>query len=107
MDNMIAFGCSFSLDDFGSGLSSFSYLQKLPVNVIKIDGAFVRDMDKNEVNRIFVENIKRIANAMNKKTVAEFVENAEIEALLTEIGIDYGQGYHIHKPELWYTGIKD
>jgi diguanylate cyclase (GGDEF)-like protein len=106
MENMIAFGCSFSLDDFGSGLSSFSYLQKLPVNIIKIDGAFVRDMHSNEVNRIFVENIKRIANAMNKKTVAEFVENAEIEALLTEIGIDYGQGYHIHKPELWYSEIK-
>jgi diguanylate cyclase (GGDEF)-like protein len=106
MDNMISFGCSFSLDDFGSGLSSFSYLQKLPVSVIKIDGAFVRDMDSNAVNRIFVENIKRIANAMDKKTVAEFVENAEIEALLIEIGIDYGQGYHIHKPELWYSGIK-
>ena len=67
MENMIAFGCSFSLDDFGSGLSSFSYLQKLPVSVIKIDGAFVRDMDSNEVNRIFVKNIKRTANAMNKK----------------------------------------
>jgi EAL domain-containing protein (putative c-di-GMP-specific phosphodiesterase class I) len=106
MENMIAFGCSFSLDDFGSGLSSFSYLQKLPVSVIKIDGAFVRDMDSNEVNRIFVENIKRIAIAMNKKTIAEFVENAEIEALLTEIGIDYGQGYHIHKPELWYSEIR-
>jgi diguanylate cyclase (GGDEF)-like protein len=106
MDNMIAFGCSFSLDDFGSGLSSFSYLQKLPVSIIKIDGAFVRDMDTNEVNRIFVENIKRTANAMNKKTVAEFVENAEIEALLTDIGIDYGQGYHIHKPEYWYSEAK-
>jgi len=106
MENMIDFGCSFSLDDFGSGLSSFSYLQKLPVNIIKIDGAFVQDMDTNEVNRIFVENIKRIANAMNKKTVAEFVENAAIEALLTEIGINYGQGYHIHKPELWYSEIK-
>ena len=106
MENMIDFGCSFSLDDFGSGLSSFSYLQKLPVNIIKIDGAFVQDMDTNEVNRIFVENIKRIADAMNKKTVAEFVENAAIEALLTEIGIDYGQGYHIHKPELWYSEIK-
>ena len=106
MDNMIAFGCSFSLDDFGSGLSSFSYLQKLPVSIIKIDGAFVRDMDSNDVNRIFVENINRIAKAMDKKTVAEFVENAEIEALLTEIGIDYGQGYHIHKPEPWYCDIK-
>ena len=106
MDNMIAFGCSFSLDDFGSGLSSFSYLQKLPVSIIKIDGAFVRDMDTNEVNRIFVENIKRSANAMNKKIVAEFVENAEIESMLTKIGIDYGQGYHIHKPEFWYTEAK-
>jgi len=106
MDNMIAFGCSFSLDDFGSGLSSFSYLQQLPVSIIKIDGAFVRDIDTNEVNRIFVENIKRSANAMNKKIVAEFVENAEIESLLTEIGIDYGQGYHIHKPEFWYSKVK-
>ncbi|MBL4831115.1 MAG: EAL domain-containing protein [Aliivibrio sp.] len=103
MESMITFGCSFSLDDFGSGLSSFSYLQKLPVATIKIDGSFVRDMHCNEVNRIFVENIKRTAAAMNKKTVAEFVENAEIEQLLVEIGIDYGQGYHIHKPEPWVT----
>jgi EAL domain-containing protein (putative c-di-GMP-specific phosphodiesterase class I) len=99
---MKAYGCRFSLDDFGSGLSSFSYLQKLPVDVIKIDGVFVRDMDTNVINRVFVENIKRTATAMNKKTVAEFVENGEIENILTEIGIDYAQGYHIHKPELWY-----
>ncbi|QBG35462.1 putative bifunctional diguanylate cyclase/phosphodiesterase [Litorilituus sediminis] len=102
IEQMIEFGCSFSLDDFGSGLSSFSYLQKLPVDTIKIDGVFVRDMDTNKVNRIFVENIKRTASAMHKKTVAEFVENADIERILTEIGIDYGQGYHIHKPEPWY-----
>lgn len=103
MDSMIAYGCIFSLDDFGSGLSSFSYLQKFPVSIIKIDGVFVRDMDTNEVNRIFVENIKRTANAMKIKTVAEFVENGAIEAMITEIGIDYGQGYHIHKPEFWYS----
>jgi diguanylate cyclase (GGDEF)-like protein len=103
MESMIDFGCSFSLDDFGSGLSSFSYLQKLPVATIKIDGAFVRDMHCNEVNRIFVENIKRTAKAMNKQTVAEFVENAEIELMLIEIGIDYAQGYHIHKPEPWVS----
>jgi len=99
---MKAFGCQFSLDDFGSGLSSFSYLQKLPVDIIKIDGVFVQDMDINPINRIFVENIRRTAEAMNKKTIAEFVENAVIEKMLTDIGIDYGQGYHIHKPELWY-----
>jgi diguanylate cyclase (GGDEF)-like protein len=96
------FGCSFSLDDFGSGLSSFSYLQKLPVDIIKIDGAFVQDIDTNMVNRVFVENIKRTADAMNKKTIAEFVENGVIEKMLIDIGIDYGQGYHIHKPELWF-----
>lgn len=102
INKMKEFGCSFALDDFGSGLSSFSYLQKLPVDTIKIDGSFVRDMDTNKVNCIFVENIQRTAAAMNKKTVAEFVENETIERLLTDIGIDYGQGYHIHKPEPWY-----
>lgn len=102
INKMKAFGCSFSLDDFGSGLSSFSYLQKLPVDIIKIDGIFVKDMDTNVINRVFVENIKRTAESMDKKTVAEFVENAEIKSMLIEIGIDYGQGYHIHKPEPWY-----
>lgn len=102
INKMKDFGCKFSLDDFGSGLSSFSYLQKLPVDIIKIDGIFVQDMDINPINRVFVENIKRTAEAMNKKTVAEFVENADIEKMLTEIGIDYGQGFHIHKPEPWF-----
>jgi len=107
INKMKAFGCSFSLDDFGSGLSSFSYLQKLPVEIIKIDGAFVQDMDTNDINRVFVENIKRTADAMNKKTVAEFVENSAIEEMLVDIGIDYGQGYHIHKPEPWYEVRKE
>jgi len=102
INKMKDYGCSFSLDDFGSGLSSFSYLQRLPVDVLKIDGIFVKDMDTNEVNRVFVENIKRTAETMGIKTVAEFVENAVIESMLVEIGIDFGQGYHIHKPEPWY-----
>lgn len=102
MKQMIDLGCIFALDDFGSGLSSFSYLQQLPVAIIKIDGSFVRDIDNNAINRIFVENIQRTAKAMNKKTVAEFVETADIEKILTEIGINYGQGYHIHKPEKCY-----
>jgi EAL domain-containing protein (putative c-di-GMP-specific phosphodiesterase class I) len=106
IEKMCAFGCEFSLDDFGSGLSSFSYLQKFPVTSIKIDGAFVRNMDSNEVNRIFVENIQRTASAMHKSTIAEFVENAGIEALLIDIGVDYGQGFHLHKPELCYQTDK-
>lgn len=102
INKMKSYGCKFSLDDFGSGLSSFSYLQKLPIDVLKIDGVFVQDMDSNQVNRVFVENIKRTADTMGIKTVAEFVENAVIETLLTDIGIDYGQGFHIHKPEPWF-----
>jgi len=96
-------GCMFSLDDFGSGLSSYSYLQQLPVSIIKIDGVFVKDIDTNQVNRIFVENIQRTAIAMNKRTVAEFVESQEIQQILCDIGVNYGQGYHIHKPEPWYN----
>ena len=102
MEQMTNLGCYFSLDDFGSGLSSFSYLQKLPVHIIKIDGAFVCDIETNHANRIFVENMQRTATAMNKKIVAEFIENKKIEDILIEIGVHYGQGYYIHKPELWY-----
>lgn len=102
ISQMKALGCYFSLDDFGSGLSSFSYLQKLPVDIIKIDGSFVHDIHKNKVNRIFVENIQRTAVAMGKKTVAEFIESEEIANILIEIGVSYGQGYHLHKPEFWF-----
>ena len=102
MSQMKELGCFFSLDDFGSGLSSYSYLQKLPVDIIKIDGSFVHDIHQNKVNRIFVENIQRTAVAMGKRTVAEFIESAEIKNILVDIGIHYGQGYHLHKPEFWY-----
>ncbi len=103
IEQMITLGCVFSLDDFGVGLSSFAYLQKLPAKIIKIDGSFVKDIDKNPINRIFVENIQRTAIAMNKKTVAEFVESADIEQVIKEIGIDYGQGYHIDKPSYCFS----
>ena len=63
-------------------------------------------MDTNAINRVFVENIKRTADAMNKKTIAEFVENSVIEEMLIDIGIDYGQGYHIHTPEPWFEASK-
>ena len=95
-------GHKFYLDDFGSGLSSFSYLQKLPVDVIKIDGSFVMDLMNQPVNRVLVENIQRIAAAMGKETIAECVESDEIAAFLRDLGIDYAQGFHFHKPEIWY-----
>ncbi|MFK8018444.1 MAG: putative bifunctional diguanylate cyclase/phosphodiesterase [Pseudomonadales bacterium] len=92
-------GCRFALDDFGSGLSSFAYLQSLDVDVIKIDGSFVRDMTGDKVNYATVKSINEVAKAVGKITVAEFVENAEIAEALAKLGVDYAQGYHFSKPE--------
>ncbi|MDJ0553676.1 MAG: EAL domain-containing protein [Microcoleaceae cyanobacterium MO_207.B10] len=91
-------GCKFALDDFGSGMSSFGYLRNLPVDYIKIDGAFVRDMEVNPINCEIVEAIHRIGCVMKMKTIAEFVENENILANLQEIGVNYAQGYGIAKP---------
>jgi len=87
-----ALGCCFSLDDFGSGLSSFAYLKNIPVDFLKIDGQFVKDVHTNAVNSQMVKAIHEISQAMNIKTICEFVENRDILEHLTEIGIDYAQG---------------
>ena len=91
-------GCKFSLDDFGSGLSSFSYLKSMPVDNLKIDGVFIRDINTDPINRIFVESIHNISKIMGIKTTAEYVENEAILSCIKNIGIDYAQGYHISKP---------
>ena len=91
-------GCKFALDDFGSGLSSFAYLKNLPVDIIKIDGAFVRDCHENKTNLALVRSIHDVARVMGKISVAEFVENDLIIDKLREIGVDYAQGYGISRP---------
>jgi EAL domain-containing protein (putative c-di-GMP-specific phosphodiesterase class I) len=91
-------GCAFSLDDFGSGLSSFAYLKNLPVDFLKIDGLFVKDIVHDEVDLAMVRAINEVGHIMDKKTIAEFVENEQIFNLLNELGVDYAQGYGIGKP---------
>ena len=93
-------GCTFSLDDFGSGLSSYAYIQKLPVDYIKIDGIFIRNLVQSQNDQALVRSINELAHFMGIETVAEFVENEEILRVLRQIGVDHSQGYGIKKPLL-------
>lgn len=91
-------GCQFSLDDFGTGLSSFSYLKSLPVDYLKIDGNFVQTICQDNTDRSMVEAINNVGHAMGLQTVAEFIEDTRTYTVLQEIGVDYGQGYNLGKP---------
>ena len=91
-------GIKFALDDFGSGFSSYSYLKNLKVDSVKIDGSFIRNITKDAIDRSMVESIANVAQVIGIKTVAEFVENHETLELLHEMGVNFTQGYHIHKP---------
>ncbi len=91
-------GCMIALDDFGSGLSSFAYLKTLPLDIVKIDGCFIRDMHQNDMDYILVRAIHDLVKQLGKQTVAEFVENEAILSHLIELGVDYAQGYLISAP---------
>lgn len=98
------FGCHFALDDFGSGLSSFAYLKNLPIDALKIDGMFVRDMVQDKTDYAMVKMINELGHIMGMQTIAEFVEDDLIFQKLKDIGVDYAQGYHLGKPqplEMW------
>jgi diguanylate cyclase (GGDEF)-like protein/PAS domain S-box-containing protein len=98
MNELKARGCEFSLDDFGNGLSSFSYLQNLPVDYIKIDGNFVRNISSNHVHQCMVDAIHRVGKAMGIRMIAEHVESRETLDVLERIGVDFVQGFHVAAP---------
>ena len=98
IDALKRVGCHFSLDDFGSGLSSLAYLKNFPVDYLKIDGAFVKDIATDPIDFAMVKAINEIGHVMGKKTIAEFVENETIITKLREIGVDFYQGYGVGRP---------
>ena len=96
--NLRELGCRFALDDFGSGLSSFGYLKTLPVDYLKIDGRFVKEIRTDRVDQTMVEAIHRIGHVMGLKTIAEWVENTETLQKLRNMNVDYVQGFHVGQP---------
>lgn len=98
MERLKGRGFTFALDDFGSGLSSFSYLKHLPVDYLKIDGLFIRNLCRNPTDQAMVRAIREIARVMGLKTVAEFVEDQDTLALLGTLGVDFAQGYAVARP---------
>lgn len=92
-------GFRFAIDDFGSGLASFGYLKRLPVDYVKIDGMFVKDIEDDDTHAAIVASINQISKVMGKKTIAEFVENLQVAKKLQKIGVDYAQGYGMGRPE--------
>jgi EAL domain-containing protein (putative c-di-GMP-specific phosphodiesterase class I) len=91
-------GCQFALDDFGAGFSSFAYLKHLPVDKLKIDGAFVQGMANSQIDQAMVQSMNQVAHALGKQTIAEYVEDAATLELLRDYGVDYAQGNYIGKP---------
>jgi len=98
INQLKSLGCLFSLDDFGSGMSSFAYLKHLPVDFLKIDGGFVKDMADDPIDRAMVEAINSVGHVMGKQTIAEFVDGERVIRLLREMGVDFAQGYGVAKP---------
>jgi EAL domain-containing protein (putative c-di-GMP-specific phosphodiesterase class I) len=94
-----ALGCQFALDDFGAGFGSFYYIKNVPFAYLKIDGAFIRGLATSPMDQLIVQAIVSIAKGLRKKTVAEFVADAETVRLLRQIGVDYAQGYQIGRPQ--------
>lgn len=99
MDRLRNIGCLFALDDFGVGFTSFHYLTELPVDIVKIDGAFVRGISQNRTSQLIVEALVGVSNGLGITTIAEFVESAETLETLRSLGVNMAQGFHIGRPQ--------
>jgi diguanylate cyclase (GGDEF)-like protein len=97
-DRLTEFGCEVAIDDYGAGAGPFAYLKKVPFDVIKIDGAFIRDMPRNDADQLVVKAIVQIARGLGKQTIAEFVEDEATRTMLRDYGVDMAQGYHLGRP---------
>jgi diguanylate cyclase (GGDEF)-like protein len=97
-DRLCEFGCEVAIDDYGSGYGPFAYLKKVPFDVIKIDGTFIRDMPRNDADQLVVKAIVEIARGLGKRTIAEFVEDEATTTMLREYGVDMAQGFHLGRP---------
>ncbi len=97
-DRLTEFGCEVAIDDYGAGFSPFAYLKKVPFDVIKIDGTFIRDMSRNDADQLVVKAIVEIARGLGKRTIAEFVEDEDTTKMLREYGVDMAQGFHLGRP---------
>jgi len=97
-DRLTEFGCEVAIDDYGAGFSPFHYLKEIPFDVIKIDGAFIRDMPRNDADQLTVKAIVQIARGLGKTTIAEFVKDDETTRMLREYGVDMAQGFHLGRP---------
>ena len=98
IERLRAVGCLVALDDFGAGMSSFGYLKNLPVDVIKIDGSFIRDLEGDPMSRSIVDAITEIGHQRGLDVVAEWVSSTSIIQTLRTLGVDYGQGFALHRP---------
>jgi diguanylate cyclase (GGDEF)-like protein len=97
-DRLTEFGCEVAIDDYGAGFGPFNYLKKIPFDVLKIDGAFIRDMPRNDADQLTVKAIVQIARGLGKRTIAEFVQDDETTRMLRDYGVDMAQGFHLGRP---------
>ena len=91
-------GCQFALDDFGTGFCSFSYLKHLPADYVKLDGSYIKNICDNELNQVMVRSMNDMVHAIGHKTIAKCVESPQAIELLSDIGVDYIQGFSVGKP---------